>query len=185
MGLGKIMLHDFFYYQNLYTKDECNTILQFAKQNVTKEYYDIAPDFKNTKTELIRTIVIENLLEKFFERVYDTNNKYFGFSLFSKKPSTVNLNTYDVNSSYDIHKDSSENGQTSDIKLTTILNLSNEPYTGGEFELLFGNMTMHIPQLDNTGSILIFPSFHYHRVKPVTSGKRISLSVWFAGPNWK
>jgi PKHD-type hydroxylase len=31
------------------------------------------------------------------------------------------------------------------------------------------------------GSVVVFPSFVWHRVKPVTKGKRYSLVMWSAG----
>ena len=37
--------------------------------------------------------------------------------------------------------------------------------------------------VDNkTGSIIIFPSYMEHRIKPVTKGTRYSLVIWFLGP---
>ena len=35
------------------------------------------------------------------------------------------------------------------------------------------------------GSIIVFPSFVWHRVKPVTSGTRYSLVVWHLGRPFK
>ena len=35
------------------------------------------------------------------------------------------------------------------------------------------------------GSIVVFPSFLYHEVKPITKGTRYSLVVWFIGKPFK
>ena len=35
------------------------------------------------------------------------------------------------------------------------------------------------------GSIVVFPSFVWHRVKPVTSGTRYSLVIWNLGYPWR
>ena len=35
------------------------------------------------------------------------------------------------------------------------------------------------------GSVIVFPSFHRHRVTPVTSGIRHSLVTWVEGPHWR
>jgi PKHD-type hydroxylase len=35
------------------------------------------------------------------------------------------------------------------------------------------------------GSIVVFPSFMWHRVKPVTKGTRYSLVLWNIGDPWK
>ena len=36
-------------------------------------------------------------------------------------------------------------------------------------------------EIAEKGSIVVFPSFVYHRVKPVTKGVRYSLVVWNLG----
>jgi len=56
--------------------------------------------------------------------------------------------------------------------------LLNHDYEGGEFEFELG-----LPHEENrtelcqvkTGEAIVFPSFTYHRVRPVTKGKRYSL----------
>ena len=40
-------------------------------------------------------------------------------------------------------------------------------------------------ELENKGDLIVFPSHLWHRVRPVTSGKRLSLVVWFIGPPFK
>ena len=35
------------------------------------------------------------------------------------------------------------------------------------------------------GSIVVFPSYTWHRVSPVTSGTRLSLVQWNLGPGFK
>ena len=41
-----------------------------------------------------------------------------------------------------------------------------------------------LPHFKDKGSALFFPSFSWHRVKPVTKGIRRALVVWFRGPKW-
>jgi PKHD-type hydroxylase len=71
-----------------------------------------------------------------------------------------------------------------DIKFTSILNLSTKPYTGGELTLFLGNEVL-VDMLNTPGSLIVFPSFYYHKVSKVTSGERCTLSSWWYGPNWK
>lgn len=70
-------------------------------------------------------------------------------------------------------------------KLSVVVQLS-EPtdYEGGEFEF-FNIPTPTAEQFKPRGSVLVFPSFFYHRVLPVTSGERISLVSWIDGPAWR
>tara|TARA_B110000285_G_scaffold101006_2_gene114993 strand:+ start:723 stop:959 length:237 start_codon:yes stop_codon:yes gene_type:complete len=64
-------------------------------------------------------------------------------------------------------------------------------YQGGELEFDFRNYEPHMrdelkhrvqcKEILPKGSIIVFPSFVWHRVKPVTSGTRYSLVVWNTG----
>jgi len=71
-------------------------------------------------------------------------------------------------------------GNTRKLSMSILLN---SDFEGGEFE-----MSLHRPdnnmKLDK-GSIIVFPSFIEHRVKPVTKGTRYSLVAWFVGPPFK
>ena len=71
-------------------------------------------------------------------------------------------------------------------KLSFTLQLSNEnEYEGGEFLMNTGvtKETIHdFRQFKKKGTIIIFPSFMKHRVKPVTKGTRYSLVSWISGP---
>lgn len=82
-------------------------------------------------------------------------------------------------------------------KLSVTISLSDESdYEGGDFEFDFRNhfkddkfnkfleldKTVHsVPEIRPKGSIVVFPSFVWHRVKPVTSGTRYSLVIWNLG----
>ena len=68
--------------------------------------------------------------------------------------------------------------------MTLCLNDATE-YEGGEFEFDFKDKTKTDPivceQIKKKGSIIVFPSFVWHRVKPVTKGTRYSLVAWNLG----
>ena len=72
-------------------------------------------------------------------------------------------------------------------KLSMTICLSDEKdYKGGEFEFQprFEENPNHIvecKEVRQKGSIVVFPSFIWHRVKPVTEGTRYSLVVWNLG----
>jgi PKHD-type hydroxylase len=74
------------------------------------------------------------------------------------------------------------------LSMTLALNGDDE-YEGGDFEIevfegspdYAANRLRTIPALRKQGSILIFPSFLWHRVKPVTQGTRYSLVSWYLG----
>ena len=68
------------------------------------------------------------------------------------------------------------------LSVTCQLSDSSE-YEGGELEFQYRNkdnpnMVAPCEQAKKKGSIIVFPSFVWHRVKPVTKGTRYSLVIW-------
>lgn len=70
-------------------------------------------------------------------------------------------------------------------KLSFTLQLSDpKDYEGGEFE--FDPDIDPLPEeAKQKGTVLVFPSFYKHQVKPVTKGTRHSLVTWVEGPHWR
>ena len=78
-----------------------------------------------------------------------------------------------------------KNSQPYHRKLSLTLQLSDpKDYTGGEFEFE-SEIEPLPPQHTKKGTVLVFPSFYKHQVKPVTSGTRHSLVTWVEGPHWR
>jgi PKHD-type hydroxylase len=63
--------------------------------------------------------------------------------------------------------------------------LLNNPseFDGGEFE--FKELLPEQQACLSQGSIIVFPAFLDHRVKPVTKGERFSAVCWASGPAFK
>ena len=87
---------------------------------------------------------------------------------------------------YDTPDDLNKHGKIR--KLSVTISLSDETeYEGGDFEFDFrkskeGSNIPHIcKEIRPKGSIVVFPSFVWHRVKPVISGTRHSLVIWNLG----
>ena len=99
----------------------------------------------------------------------------------------MQITRYGVGGYYDFHIDG--NGFTREIsnsrsatnfktrKLSMSIVLNND-FEGGEFEFL-GSETELIKA--KAGTVIVFPSYLQHRVRPVTKGVRHSLVVWFCG----
>jgi PKHD-type hydroxylase len=76
---------------------------------------------------------------------------------------------YEVNDYYEWHMDL--NPAAPSRKLSYVINLSNQnEYTGGELEFL--NLDPGSVDLNEPGSIIVFPSFMTYRIKPVLSGTK-------------
>ena len=69
--------------------------------------------------------------------------------------------------------------------MTLLINLSEESYDGGEFELSMGQKPETIVEYSSPGSVVMFKSHILHRVKPVTSGTRKSLTLFITGPRFQ
>jgi PKHD-type hydroxylase len=104
---------------------------------------------------------------------------------------------YKLNQFYDWHCDSWEapyanpdnkdtNGKIRKLSVTCSLSAP-EDYEGGELEFDFRNMDpdkksiRKCAEIKPRGSIVVFPSYVWHRVKPVTKGTRYSLVIWNLG----
>ncbi len=108
---------------------------------------------------------------------------------------------YKLNQFYDWHCDSwnkpydkpnEPNSHGKIRKLSVTVSLSDETeYEGGDFEFDFrssddgSNQPQICKEIRPKGSVVVFPSFVWHRVKPVTSGTRYSLVIWNLGQPWK
>ena len=104
---------------------------------------------------------------------------------------------YKINQHYDWHCDSWESpyankdnpdtfGKIRKLSVTCSLSAP-EDYEGGELEFDFRNMdpdkqsVRKCAEIKPRGSIVVFPSHVWHRVKPVTKGTRYSLVIWNLG----
>jgi len=90
-------------------------------------------------------------------------------------------NVYGLYGEYDWHIDANRETQPLDVKLTCLLNLSEEPYEGGEFCAINSNDKIKF----DSGMGLVLNSLIAHKVTPVTKGKRITLTYWAIGPSWR
>lgn len=78
------------------------------------------------------------------------------------------------------HNDYSHEHANVPRKVTVIVQLSRpEEYEGGRLQV-FGVDVDELPR--ERGTVLVFPSFLYHRVTEVTQGVRRALVAWIAGP---
>jgi len=106
---------------------------------------------------------------------------------------------YKKNQYYDWHTDSWDRpyeegqykGKIRKLSITVSLSDSSE-YKGGELEFCFKNefpnkkeKIRKCEEILSKGSLVVFPSFIWHRVKPVTKGVRYSLVIWNIGDPYK
>jgi PKHD-type hydroxylase len=128
-------------------------------------------------------------------------NKLAGWNFDWDFSESCQFTKYKLNQFYDWHCDSWEapyinpdNKETHGKirKLSVTCSLSDpKNYKGGELEFDFRNMDPDKPtirkcaEIAARGSIVVFPSHVWHRVKPVTKGTRYSLVIWNLGYPFK
>lgn len=129
-------------------------------------------------------------------------NKDAGWNFEWDRSESCQFTKYKHNQYYDWHCDSwdrpyqkkegdPDNGKIRKLSMTCQLTDGSE-YKGGELEFDFRNndpdkkSNIHkCTEILSKGSIVVFPSFVWHRVKPVTKGKRYSLVMWNLGYPFK
>lgn len=120
--------------------------------------------------------IIENLNSQFYN--FDLNGyDRFQYGEYNQKDQGT----------YDWHVDSAYGGNSEeyeDRKLSLTLML-NDDYEGGDFEIIYGRFDEPIKVPKEKGKIIVFPSFLFHRVTPVTRGIRKSIVVWVVGPKFR
>jgi PKHD-type hydroxylase len=131
-------------------------------------------------------------------------NKAAGWNFDWDRSESCQFTKYKLNQYYDWHCDSQEkvynkpktldHGKIRKLSVTCQLTDGSE-YEGGELEFDFKNYSppmrdeaRHLKQAKEIlpkGSIIVFPSFVWHRVKPVMKGTRYSLVLWNLGYPFK
>ena len=115
--------------------------------------------------------VIYNLFASANQAFFHYNLDHFGDG--------IQITVYEEGDFFNWHTDGYTSDAYDERKLSISLLLTDD-YEGGELEFeLKPQMYIKKPK---AGSAIIFPSWLPHRVKPIKSGKRVSLVAWMNGP---
>jgi len=148
---------DHYFHQNFFSQEEVIQLNQHIESNYNK--------IETAKNQYV-------------------NESHFGFDVYPfNDHDTCLLNIYKPDGEYDYHTDHSRN-DVFDIKLTVLANLSTQDFEGGDFKIFNGG-EYDVPGFRPSGSILIFKSYLSHKVSPIISGERRSLTIFTRGPHLK
>ncbi len=115
------------------------------------------------------------IFKKLEEAICQANHGVYGFDILGFHE-VLQLMEYREEDHYNWHMDSG-NQQFSRRKLSVSIQLSDKSdYEGGELEFFQNGMG---PK--DKGAMILFPSYMYHRVLPITSGVRRALVGWVSG----
>ena len=187
--------YDFWFWENVFDKKQIIKINNFIEKNFykveEKEYFSVAYDINNNpkKNSLVKTIKwkkVKHLLEDVHTDVINSARINFGYDVFNVSDidnCLFNTYSYSNKSKYDWHIDK-DISDLYDVKLTVLINLSLEPFEGGDFKL-FVNNEFIVPQLKKSGNVIMFKSQINHCVTPVTKGERKTLTIFLKGPKFR
>ena len=145
-------------------------------------------DRKDVRKSKITWLADNYLRQQLFYSVNLYNKQHWNYDIDGCDP--IQYGTYSGGEYYDWHVDEEEEtpiitGKLLERKLSMTIWLNDpDEYEGGEFDIETKGPYMDVRYETfklKKGSIVIFPSDKWHRVRPVTSGVRKSLVTWFRG----
>ena len=184
--------HDLWQWEKFLNNKQIKELNKVIKKHLTDGEDEPASTIKTSKVEFCLYKNLKPYLYDILERVKSTNIDHFGYSIYDVNDyDLIHVNTYSYKNRgrYDWHIDAARD-YTKDIKFTIIVNLSEEPYEGGNFKLFRTGLPQEqkgIPEITSInypGSVLMFKSWIPHRVLPVIKGTRKTLTVFINGPRF-
>lgn len=169
------------FFEDAFTKEECERIIALGDHLETLESrVGDGGVYEETRKSKNSWIGFEEQTAWLFDKlgfiVRGANEARFRFQLtgFMEK---LQYTIYDeTGSHYRLHSDFGKN-QMAQRKLSMVLMLTDpESYEGGELVFFAGGEHKY-----KQGTVVVFPSFEIHGVKPVTKGIRKSLVAWVSG----
>ena len=169
----------YWYWKNILNMQQINAINKIKVCDCNDQP---ANSTKISKVRFIEYSKIKNYLNNSIEKAYESNLKNFKCNLFPFPQETKLVhNTYKKGGEYNWHIDSTSHDDY-DIKFTVLINISNTSYTGGKFKLWVYEKPLTIKEFNNPGDMIMFRSFHLHKVTPILKGVRKTLTIFLSGP---
>lgn len=181
------MVNFFWIFDNVISASKCKEYIDIASDNFHKagiggsENLDTNNiDEKTRKTDIFWSDHKE--LFQLASKYGQIANKEAGWNLDVKAIESFQIGKYPVGGHYSWHPDSDGmivNEENLSRKISMVLWL-NEDFEGGEFEF-HKCYTSENSIKPTIGTMVFFPSWIIHRVKPVTKGVRYSAVSWLLG----
>ena len=194
--------HSYWYFKGVIKPEICNRIIAMGKRRCNKlgqvnkespkeveeysqEELDTLLKVRNSHVAWLDEPWIYNILKP----LVDEANKNAEWNFQWDTTESAQFTEYKPGQFYDWHPDmgtepySEGKWQGRYRKLSTTL-LLNDPseFDGGTLEFHHHKDKLTVcEELDMQGSLVVFPSFVYHKVNPVTRGVRYSLVTWNCG----
>ena len=201
--------HQYWYFSAALDEKTCDKIISLGKEKIQKEGNDaeienggIEKDIRQSKVCWLNDQWLYDLLWPYLREANSNAGWNFDFDI----SESIQFTKYGLNNFYDWHTDGGSDhnfiykndntqietfyGKVRKLSMTVNLNNSDE-YKGGDFKFNLGptikgeNTIVTCEEIKHKGSIIVFPSFMFHTVTPVTRGERYSLVMWTLGKPFK
>lgn len=172
-----------------FSAEECNRIALLALAQPAEEARLVGRrDHNMRRADLVWLDEVPEagwVMDRLIAVVAEANRKVFDFALteFAESPQVAHY-AAERQGHFDWHSDIGDGVLAGRRKLTMVVQLSPpEAYDGGVLEVMPAANALAAPRA--LGTAAIFPAFALHRVTPVTTGARTSLTVWAHGPAFR
>jgi len=177
-------VNSYAYWEKVFTKEECEKIIKTAKdkgliKGLTKSKTDVR---KSKITWLYPEDNLDWLYRRITDIVLNLNDRFFQFDLHGLNEGLQFTNYKAPSDKYGKHIDRSLDMVIRKLSLSIQLTDPKE-YEGGEL-ILYENDEGTVMKKEQ-GTLVLFPSYVLHEVKPVTKGERNSLVAWVTGKQFK
>ncbi len=183
----------------LLAAEECDALLEHVRAGDWQDARVASPGYGSTVERVIRSTAVAELrdaapLARIVGWIEELNRELFHFDLQGPSPGDPLLAMrYREGDHFDWHIDNSMEAVAT-RKLSFTLQLTPpEDYDGGDLEFAMYGASYggaapfagYTRDVRRRGAITVFPSFHLHRVSPVTRGTRIAVVGWLHGPRFR
>lgn len=180
-----------FFIPNLFTPEECKLIINSPdteepfEARVVKVQTNFEQDVQEKLDKSIRKTKIKFLKKndntfwignRIFKALMDTNKKFYKQHI--SYLADLEILEYSEGCFYDWHIDAFQSNEGEIRKFSFVILLSDKnDFEGGDL-VFFQEKNQSVLE---QGTMIIFPSFYYHKVEPVIKGVRYSLVGWAYG----
>lgn len=186
-------------YPSVFTERQCDRIIEQAAGLATEAGHvgtadDEAHHDQGIRRSRIAWIPVEEPFIWVCDKLTDVArraNRVYDFDLIGFTEDLQFTEYEGAGAHYTWHQDGLD-GELAGRKLSLVAQLSDpDDYDGGNLELFAMDGDDDETTADwratarRRGSVVVFPSFEYHRVTPLVSGTRRSLVTWVGGPAFR
>lgn len=206
--MTSITKYKYYYFKKVLSHDFCDKVIEHGKslekefaqtgrnriEQRTKGQIKTQKTIRDSNVSWIRDVWITKEIEHYINEANIKAN--WNFDVIDSEK--IQFTEYKVGQYYNWHTDCNNGpnvlgkwaGTIRKLSITVSLSDPND-YDGGNLEFDYKDYGDR-PQIKNKcmeilprGSIVVFPSYMWHRITPVTRGTRYSLVQWSSGPPFK